>query len=82
MVHGVAKSQARLSDTLFTKLTEGPTARSLLEVLTSESPLVGISKPLDSERKKQRKKHVSPFIALGVSAQLSGGGSGGEPSVP
>ena len=60
----------------------GPTARSLLEVLTSESPLVGISKPLDSERKKQRKKHVSPFIAPGASAQLSGGGSGEEPSVP
>ena len=44
--------------------------------------MVGISKPLDSERKKQRKKHVSPFIAPGASAQLSGGGSGEEPSVP
>lgn len=45
------------------------------QVLTSESPLVGISKPCASERRKQRRKHVSPFIVLGGSAQLSSPGS-------
>lgn len=46
-------------------------AKSSLDVLTSGSPFMGISKACASKRNNQMRKHVSPFILPDCFAKLS-----------